>query len=44
MIDVILKNDFLTKKLSFPCKERELTEALLELHLEETAATGIYIS
>lgn len=44
MIEVVLKNDFLTKKLSFPCTEKELTEALLELHLEETAATGIYIS
>ena len=44
MIDVILKNDFLTKKLSFPCTEKELEDALLELHLGRTAVTGIYIS
>lgn len=44
MIDVVLKNDFLTKKLSFPCTEKELTEVLQELHLGETASTGIYIS
>ena len=36
--------DFLTKKLSFPCEERKLTEALQELHLGEAASTGIYIS
>ena len=44
MIQVILQNDYHKTELTFPCKEVEITNALLALQYDSESSSGVFVS
>lgn len=44
MIQVILQNDYHKTELTFPCKEVEITDALLALQYDSESSSGVFVS
>lgn len=44
MIQVVLQNDYHKTELTFPCKEVEITNALLALQYDSESSSGVFVS